>query len=98
MAPVIDAQLLHDDALGRALDTLSTYGVTELYNLIAAMAAARLGLTPPCVHLDSTRFYVDGRYNSGKAPDGQVMHITHGDSRDHRPDLTQGMLDVLVEH
>jgi len=32
---------LNDDALGRALDTLYRYGVTELYSLIAATAAER---------------------------------------------------------
>jgi transposase len=37
---VIPAQL-HDDALGRALDTLYDYGVTALYRLIAATAAER---------------------------------------------------------
>jgi transposase len=26
------------------------------------------------------------------------MHITRGDSRDHRPDLTHVMLDLMVEH
>jgi hypothetical protein len=32
IAPWIDAQHLHGDALGRALETLYTYGVTELYS------------------------------------------------------------------
>jgi transposase len=26
------------------------------------------------------------------------MHITRGSSRDHRPDLKQGMLERIVEH
>jgi hypothetical protein len=42
MAPGIDAQHLHDDTLGRALDTLYEYGVTELYSLVAVTAAQRL--------------------------------------------------------
>ena len=56
----VSATQLNDDALGRALDTLYTYGVTELYSLIAARAAQRLGLTPTYAHLDSTSFHVDG--------------------------------------
>jgi transposase len=98
LAPGIDAHHLNDDTLGRALETLYEYGVTELYSLIAATAARRLGLTPTFVHLDSTSFHVDGRYNSGEEPDAHVIHITRGYSRDHRPDLNQVMLDLMVEH
>jgi transposase len=50
------------------------------------------------MHLDSTSFHVDGRYNSAEEPDADVMHITRGSSRDHRPDLNQVMLDLMVEH
>jgi transposase len=98
IAPAIAPEQLNDDALGRALDTLYAYGVTELYSLIAATAAERLGLAPTFVHLDSTSFHVDGRYNSDEAPDAQVIHITQGYSRDHRPDLNQVMLQLIVEH
>jgi transposase len=94
---VVPAQL-NDDALGRALDTLYDYGVTELYSLIAATAAKRLGLASTFAHLDSTSFHVDGRYNSEEEPDAEVIHITRGYSRDHRPDLNQVMLELVVEH
>jgi transposase len=80
------------------LDTLYDYGVTALYSLIAATAAKRLGLAPTFAHLDSTSFHVDGRYNSEEEPDAEVIHITRGDSRDHRPDLNQVMLELIVEH
>ena len=98
IAPGIQASHLNDDTLGRALDTLYDFGVTALYSLIAATAAARLGLRPTFSHLDTTSFHVDGRYNSDKAPDEQVVHLTHGYSRDHRPDLNQVMLELVVEH
>ncbi len=61
IAPAIEASHLNDDTLGRALDTLYAYGVTELYSLIAAPAATRLGLAPTFTHLASTSFHVDGR-------------------------------------
>jgi transposase len=98
IAPGVAPEHLHDDALGRALETLYDYGVTELYSLIAATAAQRLGLAPTFAHLDSTSFHVDGRYNSDETPDEQVVHITRGYSRDHRPDLNQVMLELIVEH
>ena len=98
IAPAIAPAHLHDDTLGRALDTLYDYGVTALYSLIAATAAQRLRLSPTFAHLDSTSFHVDGRYKSDEEPDEQVIHITQGYSRDHRPDLNQVMLDLIVEH
>src|SRR5215475_10025945 len=98
IAPGIQASHLNDDTLGRILDTLYEAGLTELYSLIAATAATRLGLTPTFTHLDTTSCHVDGRYNSDEAPDEQVVHITQGYSRDHRPDLNQVMLELIVEH
>jgi len=98
IAPAIKASHLNDDTLGRALDTLYAYGVTALYSLIATTAAQRSGLAPTFTHLDSTRFHVDGRYKSEEAPDEQVVHSTPGSSRDHRPDLNQAMLALVVEH
>jgi transposase len=98
ISPRVAPAQLNDDALGRALDTLYKYGVTALYSLLAVRAAKRLGLASTFVHLDTTSFHVDGRYNSDEAPDEQVVHITRGYSRDHRPDLNQVMLELIVEH
>ena len=98
MSPRVAPDQRNDDALGRALDTLYADGVTELYRLLAATAAERLGLTPRVAHLESTSFHVDGRDNRDEEPAEQVMHITRGYSRDHRPDLNQVMLELIVEH
>src|SRR6266699_1421259 len=86
IAQGIQASHLNDDTLGRALDTLYDVGVTELYSLIAATAAPRLGLAPRFAHLDSTSFHVDGRYNSDEEPEEHVIHITRGYSRDQQPE------------
>jgi transposase len=98
ISPRVAPEQLNDDALGRALDTLYDAGVTELYTLIATTAAKRLGLAPRFAHLDSTSFHVDGRYNSEEEPEAEVIHITRGYSQDHRPDLNQVMLELVVEH
>jgi transposase len=98
IGPGIEAHHLHDESLGRALDTLYRSGVTELYGLVAAHAATQLGFTPTFAHLDRTSFHVDGRYNSAEEPEPHVVHITQGYSRDHRPDLNQVMLDLIVAH
>jgi transposase len=97
ISPRVTPAQLNDDALGRALDPLYASGVTELYSLIAATAATRLGLAPRLAHLDSTSFHGDGRYNSAKEPEEHVIHITRGYSRAQRPDLNPVMLDLIVE-
>jgi transposase len=98
IAPGIHARHRHDDPLGRALDTLDAYGGTALSSLLAATAARRLGLTPPFAHRETTRFPGDGRSNRHEAPDAQVVHLTPGESRAHRPDLNHVRLELLVEH
>ena len=98
VGPKIQAEHLNDDVLGRTLDALYAAGVTSLYSVIAAQAAQRLDLTSQVVHLDTTSFHVDGRYNSAEEPEAEVIHVTQGYSRDHRPDLNQVMLELIVEH
>jgi transposase len=98
VSPRIAPEQLKDYALGRALETLYAYGVTELYSLIAATAAEGLGLAPRFAHLDRTSFHVGGCDNSAEEPEEQVIHITRGYSRDHRPDLNHVMLELMVEH
>jgi transposase len=56
-----------------------------------------MSLAPTFAHLDCTSCHVDGRYNRDAAPSEQAIPITRGDSRDHRPDLHQVMLDRMVE-
>jgi transposase len=36
--------------------------------------------------------------NSAEELVEQVVHITRGDSRDHRPDLNQLRLELIIEH
>ena len=99
ISPRVAPAQLNDDALGRALDTLYAYGVTELYSLIAATAAKRLGLAPRFVHLDRTSVHVDGRYQQRRGPpEHRSCTSPEGYSRDHRPDLNQVMLELIVEH
>jgi hypothetical protein len=86
---VIDAKHLHDATRGRALDTLDEGDVTALSRLMAATAAERLGLAAPVAQLESPSCHVDGRDNRDEAPAAQVVHITQGYRRDHRPDLNQ---------
>ena len=95
----VKAEHLNDDALGRALDAIHEFGVTELYSHIAARAVQRLGIAPKAGHMDVSSFHVDGHYNSDEPPeDDAIIHITKGYSRDHRDDLNQAALELIVEH
>ena len=100
----ISPEHLNDDALGKALDTLHAFGLTELYRLIARQAPERLGLGSgvAMAHLDTTTFHVDGRYNSELDDDfdgnaGGGIRVSKGYSRDHRDDLNQVVLELITE-
>jgi transposase len=98
LGPGITAEMLNDDALGRALDAIYAFGVEAFYFLLASGVVGQLGLSGAGGHLDSTRFHVDGEYNSGDgAAAAGVVHIRPGYSRDHRPDLNQVVLQMVVE-
>jgi len=94
----INAKQINDDALGRTLDAIYDYGVSELYEKIAYKAISNLGLHPSTIHLDSTSFHVDGNYNSNSHYNEKIIHITKGYSRDHHPQLNQVVLNLIVEH
>jgi transposase len=92
---------LNQGVIGRALDDLHDYGVTELFRDLAAHSAEKLGLTSRFAHLDATSFSFEGEYGSDEdsnepSEDG-VIRIQQGYSRDNRPDLNQAVLDMIVE-
>jgi len=94
---------LNDDVLGRALDRLYDYGVTELFRDLSAHAATQLGLTPRFAHLDATSFLAHGEYDGeeGSGDEGSedgVIEVRKGYSRDRRPDLNQVVLNLVVEN
>ncbi len=98
VGPGIKPEHLNDDTLGRALDALYDYGVTALFSKLSIRAVSRLELSPRFAHLDSTSFHVDGTYNSEEQEvSSTVIHVRKGYSRDHRPDLNQVVLDMIVE-
>jgi transposase len=59
---------LNEGVLGRALDDLLEYGVTELFRDVAAHAAEKLGLGSRFAHLDATSFSFHGEYDSDGGP------------------------------
>ena len=100
IAPGLQADFFNDDALGRTLDALHKHDVTQLYVHIGVRVIKTLGLRGNLVHLDSTSFHVDGKYNQDNPPaqGDRVIHITQGYSRDFRPSLDQVVLHLMVEN
>ncbi|MEM9885798.1 MAG: IS1634 family transposase [Bacteroidota bacterium] len=98
----LNPEHLNDDALGRALDAVYAYGVSELYTLISGatinLLSEQYGLSIQSGHLDNTSFHLHGKEKSLDLADGQVLEITYGNSKDHRPDLVQIGLQLICEH
>lgn len=98
----ITPEHLSDDKLGKVLDKLHDAGLTRVFVNVALHAAKRYGVTLSRLHLDASSFHVHGRYENEPAdPDEEdegVIHITHGYSREKRPDLKQFLVDLMASN
>lgn len=96
LRPGLTAEMLNDDSLGRALDILHEKGETEIFAQVASHALRVYGISHRFVHLDTTSFSVEGEYDWPEEPG--VIRITHGYSRDHRPDLKQVVVALMTTY
>ena len=90
----VDAEMFNRFKLGRTLDEVSAYGCDLLFGELAHAICAQEGIDLRFNHLDTTSFSLTGEYLPDS--DEQAMHITHGYSKDHRPDLKQAVLELMV--
>ncbi|MBT9139047.1 MAG: hypothetical protein DDT31_01627 [Syntrophomonadaceae bacterium] len=88
----VKAEHLNDDRLGQVLDDLYESGLSETFLEISCAAVSKFGVKVETIHIDSTSFHVHGKYE-GQEP--EAVEITHGYSRDHRPDLKQFMMNLI---
>lgn len=89
----VSADNLNDDCLGRCLDKIAAYGTTKLYGELAFEIAREKGLLGQRLHLDSTSFTLQGRYDVDVPEDAPTP--TYGYSKAHRPDLKQVMMSLV---
>ena len=84
------------------LDDLYEAGVTELFLEVAKSARKAFPFPVQALHVDATSFHLHGVY--GRAEEGQAaeegdeplpIRISHGYSRDHRPDLKQWVMNLV---
>jgi transposase len=99
---------LNDDKIGRTLNKYYQVGTTKLFTAIALKAAKKFQVKMNSVHLDGSSMYVHGEYKNDSQAINQgegkstgekeikPIEIVHGYSRDHRPDLKQFIIDMIV--
>jgi transposase len=90
----IDAEMFNRFKLGRTLDEASAYGCDLLFQELALTVCAHEGIDLRFNHLDTTSFALTGDYIPDS--DEHAIRIPHGYSKDHRPDLKQAVLELMV--
>ncbi len=89
----------NDDAVGRVLDKVFETGTIKIFSELATRALMVFGIDKSGkvhVHYDTTSISVWGEYDFDGNEDNQPPFIiTHGHSKDHRPDLKQFLISLL---
>ena len=90
----VDAEMFNRFKLGRSLDEVSSYGCDLLFSELALAVCAQEGIVQRFNHLDTTSFSLTGAYIPDS--DEHAIAITYGYAKDHRPDLKQAVLELMV--
>jgi transposase len=80
--------------LGRSLDKTFSYGWDTWFSEVAMAVCQQEGIALQFPSLDTTSVSLPGA--SVPETDTQAMAITYGSSKDHRPDLKQAVLALMV--
>merc|ERR1712117_950574 len=81
------------------MDDIYKLGLTNLFIEIGLLVIKKFKVDTSYAHLDSTSFHLHGEYNNIEIAENDQKRpilITKGYSRDHRPDLKQCVLDLIV--
>lgn len=100
----IKAEDLNDDKLGRVMDKIYNYGLSEIFLIIVLEVIRKYKISTKYSHLDSTSLHLHGESKNKLEDESSEIEIikenpiiiTQGYSRDHRPDLKQCILDLIV--
>lgn len=92
--PGVQADHFNRFKLGRSLDKIFTYGCDSLFSELSLLACQQEGVDRRFRHVDTTTFSLSGEYVPES--DEQAILITHGYSKDHRPDLKQVVLELMT--
>jgi transposase len=100
LGKAVAPEVFNDDTVGRILERLYDVGTMKIFTACAVRADQVYGLDKRYVHFDTTSISVYGEY---LPPEGQPnqqepavpLTITHGYSKDKRPDLKQFVFSTL---
>jgi transposase len=90
----ITPDMLNRFKLGRSLDDVFSYGCDLLFSEIALSVCQQEGIDLRFNSLDTTSFSLTGDYDRDSDEHGVL--VTYGYSKDHRPDLKQVVLELMV--
>jgi transposase len=100
LGKAVAPEVFNDDTVGRILERLYDVGTMKIFTACAVRADQVYGLDKRYVHFDTTSISVYGEYLPLEGqPDPQEQAvpftITHGYSKDKRPDLKQCVFSTL---
>jgi transposase len=90
----VSAEHFNRFKLGRSLDKAFSYGCDTLFSEVALAVCQQERVARTFTCLDTTSFSLTGAYVP--ETDTQAIAITYGYSKDHRPDLKQAVLELMV--
>lgn len=95
----VKASYLNDDRLGRVLDKVAEKGSGKIFVEVALETLKKYEIRQESAHCDGTSFHVHGEYKDSEIEsekeEPKTIIITHGYSRDHRPDLKQYTMELI---
>lgn len=90
----LNAKDITDYTLGHTLDEIAEYGSSKLFAELAFGIAIDNNLLEDRNHLDTNSILVHRAYEVNDDP--KTIEVTRGFSKDHRPDLKQIVLSLVV--
>jgi transposase len=90
----LPAPSFNDDTLGRMLDCFYAVGTQRLFSALSVAALERFPVSTQHAHFDTTSMTLYGDYPTAQGEEAPFQ-ITHGYSKDKRPDLKQLVLAML---
>src|SRR5215470_17883632 len=90
----VRAEMFNRFKLGRTLDEAHAYGCDLLFSELSLAVCAQERIDTRFNHLDTSSFSLTGDYVPDS--DEHAIAITYGYSKDHRPDLKQAVLELMV--
>ncbi|PKG36987.1 IS1634 family transposase, partial [Psychromonas sp. Urea-02u-13] len=93
----VEASFFNRHKLGRTLDQCFNFGCESLFSLISDQACQIEEVNCQFKSLDTTSHSLTGEYAvDEEGCDENIIRITHGHSKAHRPDLKQVVQEMIV--